>query len=312
MTNPKETSRRKAIKVALFASLGFVALSSAFAQNYPDKPVRIIVPYPAGATADVMMRMIGQRLNEKFGQQFVIDNRAGGGGLAATKAAADAPPDGYTLLFNGPNHVTNLGLYKNVPYDPITDFVPVTQVASAQVVFVASSASGLKTIEQVVAAAKAKPSVLNYASSGTGTGTHLSMEMLIRATGTKFVHVPYKGASPAAIAIAGGEVDVGFGAVPLVIPLIDSKRVTPILVGGNKRLQAFPSVPSLGELGMLNFDVDIWFGLLAPKNTPLAVVDALGQEIRRILKEPAIQERFATIGFAVVGSTRTDFETFKP
>lgn len=303
-------SRRKTLRSSVLAALGLglSAASRGFAQSYPEKPVRIIVPYPAGAAADVMIRSIGQRLADKFGQQFVIDNRAGGGGIAATKAVADAAPDGYTLLFTGPNHVTNLGLYKNVPYDPIAEFAPVTQVASAQSVFVANAATGFKSIYQVVSAAKAQPGLLNYASSGTGTGTHLAMEMLMRATGTKFAHIAYKGGTPAAAAIAAGEVQVGFSIVPLVKPLVDSKRLVPLLVGGTKRLAAFPGVPSLGELGMNNFDVDIWFGLMAPKRVPAAILDALSAEIRRVLTDSVVKERFASIGFSVVGSTAPEFD----
>ena len=308
MNQKSRVFRKLLIKILLPLGVGFGCVLGAGAQSYPDKPVRIVVPYPAGAVADVMMRIIGQRLTVRFGQQFTIDNRPGGGGMAATKAVADAVPDGYTLLFNGPNHVTNLGLYKNVPYDPIADFIPITHVASSQVILVANAATGFTNIGQIVAAAKANPTGLNYASSGAGTGTHLSMEMLMRATGVKFTHIAYKGASPAAVALGGGEVQLGFSSVPLVQPLIETGRVVPILVGGSKRLAAFPSVPSLAELGMLNYDVDIWFGLLAPKSTPAAVVDTLGTEIRRILAEPAMVERFDKFGFTAIGSMPADFE----
>jgi tripartite-type tricarboxylate transporter receptor subunit TctC len=295
---------------SLAAVLGAALLApAAQAQtHWPEKPVKVIIPYPAGAVGDVVMRIVAERLAIKWGQQFVIDNRPGGGGMAATKAVADAPPDGYTLLLNGPNHVTNLGLYKKVPYDPIADFTPITHVASSQTILVAHTSTGYKNIEQIVAAAKARPGALNYASSGTGTGTHLSMEMLMRATGMKLTHITYKGGSPAAIGLAGGEVQVGFSSVPLVQPLIDTGRLVPILVGGNKRLVAYPKVPSLGELGMLNYDVEVWFGLFGPKGVPQPIVDKLSAEVHAMLQEPAMVQRLEKIGFTAVGSTPAEFD----
>ena len=278
------------------------------AQSYPSRPVRIVIPYPPWAVGDIMIRTVGQRLMEILGHPFIIDNRAGGGGLAATEFVAKSTPDGYTLLFNGPNHVTNLGLYANVPYDPVADFVPITHVASSQTVLVAHASTGLKTIQQLVDAAKANPMALNYASSGAGTGTHLSMEMLMRATGTKLTHVSFRGGSPAAVALVAGQVQVGFTSLPLVLSFIKDGRLIPLAVGGSKRLSALPEVPSLADLGMLNYDVEVWFGLLAPKHTPAPVVGVLAKEIRRILNEPGIPEKFDGLGFTVVGSTPAEFD----
>ena len=312
MTANKGFSHRVAavrLAAVLGLGLGLLAAPAAYAQAWPDKPVRIVVPYPAGAVGDVVMRIVGERLSAKWGQQFVIDNRPGGGGMAASRFVADAAPDGYTLLLNGPNHVTNLGLYKQVPYDPIADFTPITHVASSQTMLVAHSSTGFRNVEQIVAAAKSKPGAMNYASSGSGTGTHLSMEMLMRATGTKLTHVSYKGGSPAAVALAAGEVQVGFSSVPLMQALIDTGRLVPILVGGNKRLIAYPKVPSLGELGMLNYDVEVWFGLFGPKGTPPAVVEKLSAEIHAMLAEPAVAQRLEKIGFTAVGSTPAEFDT---
>ena len=309
-SNPIAISRRSAalaLAATLCASLLGAPAAHAQSTAWPDKPVRVVVPYPAGAVGDVMLRIVADRLAAKYGQQFVIDNRAGGGGLAATKFVADAPPDGYTLLLNGPNHVTNLGLYRSVPYDPIADFVPITHIGSSQTMLVAHTSTGFKTVEQIVAAAREKPGAMNYASSGSGTGTHLSMEMFMRATNTKMQHVPYKGGSPAVVGLGGGEVQVGFSSVPLVQPLIEAGRLTPILVGGNKRLTGYPNVPSLGELGMLNHDVEVWFGLLAPKGTPAAITSKLSADVRAVLADPAIAQRFDKQGFSVVGSTEEEF-----
>lgn len=293
--------------LAWLLGMSCVAPISAQAQSYPIRPVRVIVPYPPGAVGDIMIRTVGLRLAEILGHPFVIDNRAGGG-MAATEVVAKSAPDGYTLLFPGPNHVTNLGLYANVPYDPVADFVPITYVASAQTVLVAHASTGLKTIRQLVDAAKAKPMALNYASSGAGTGTHLSMEMLMRATGTKLTHVSFRGATPAAIALVAGQVQAGFTTPPLVLSFIKDGRLVPLAVGGSKRLSVLPDVPSLADLGMLNYDFEVWFGLLAPKNTPAPVVGVLAKEIRRILSEPGLADKFEVLGFTVVGSTPAEFD----
>jgi tripartite-type tricarboxylate transporter receptor subunit TctC len=277
------------------------------AQSYPTKPVRVIIPYPPGAVGDIMMRTVGERLGTLLGQPFVIENRAGGGGLAATEFVAKAPADGYTLLFNGPNHVTNLGLYKNVPYDPINDFAPISYVSSSQTILVTHATTSLKSVKELVEAAKAKPMTINYASSGNGTGTHLSMEMLMRATGMQLTHIPFKGATPSFTALASGQVQVGFTTPALARQFINEGRLNILAVGGSKRLTAFPNVPSLGDLGLINFDFEVWFGLLAPKGTPTPVVDLLAKEIRRVLNEPGMSEKFDALGFTIVGSTPAEF-----
>ena len=277
------------------------------AQSYPTKPVRVLIPYPPGAVGDIMMRTVGERLGTLLGQAFVIENRAGGGGLAATESVAKSPADGYTLLFNGPNHVTNLGLYKNVPYDPVADFAPISYVSSSQTILVTHASSGLKSVKELVEAAKAKPMAINYASSGNGTGTHLGMEMFMRATGIQLTHIPFKGATPAFTALASGTVQVGFTTPPLAKQFIDEGRLNAIAVGGSKRFTGFPNVPSLADLGLLNYDVEVWFGLLAPKGTPQPVVDLLAKEIKRVLAEPGMFERFDALGFTIVGSTPAEF-----
>ena len=290
-----------------FIALLFAVAAPVLGQSYPTKPVRVIIPYPPGAVGDIMMRTVGERLSTLLGQPFVIENRAGGGGLAATESVAKAPADGYTLLFNGPNHVTNLGLYKNVPYDPVNDFAPVSYVSSSQTILVTHASSGIKTVKELVEAAKAKPMGINYASSGNGTGTHLSMEMFMRATGIQLTHIPFKGATPAFTALAAGQVQVGFTTPPLARQFINEGRLHALAVGGSKRLSTFPAVPSLADLGLLNYDVEVWFGLLAPKATPPEVVELLARETRRVLNEPGMHEKFDTLGFTIVGSTPAEF-----
>jgi hypothetical protein len=295
---------------SLFLLIAPLVSGSAIAQKYPDRPIKVVIPYPAGAIGDIIMRMVGQRLTEKLGQPIIIDNRPGGGGLAATEAVAKSTPDGYTLLLNGPNHVSNLGLFAKVPYDPVLDFVPITAIADSQVVLVAHKSAGIKTMQQLVEAAKANPGVLNYGSSGSGTGTHLAAEMLLRAYGISMTHIPYKGGSPAITGQAAGQVQVSFAAVPLAINFIKDGTLIPLAVGGAQKVSTLPNVPTFKDLGIMDYDVEIWFGLLAPKNTPLSIVNVIYEEVRKYVAEPAVMEKFATMGLTPIASSPAQFSTF--
>jgi tripartite-type tricarboxylate transporter receptor subunit TctC len=295
---------------SLFLLIAPLVSGSAIAQKYPDRPIKVVIPYPAGAIGDIIMRMVGQRLTEKLGQPIIIDNRPGGGGLAATEAVAKSTPDGYTLLLNGPNHVSNLGLFAKVPYDPVLDFVPITAIADSQVVLVAHKSAGIKTMQQLVEAAKANPGVLNYGSSGSGTGTHLAAEMLLRAYGISMTHIPYKGGSPAITGQAAGQVQVSFSAVPLAINFIKDGTLVPLAVGGAQKVSTLPNVPTFKDLGIMDYDVEIWFGLLAPKNTPLSIVNVIYEEVRKYVAEPAVMEKFATMGLTPIASSPAQFSTF--
>ena len=295
---------------SLFLLIAPLVSGSAIAQKYPDRPIKVVIPYPAGAIGDIIMRMVGQRLTEKLGQPIIIDNRPGGGGLAATEAVAKSTPDGYTLLLNGPNHVSNLGLFAKVPYDPVLDFVPITAIADSQVVLVAHKSAGIKTMQQLVEAAKANPGVLNYGSSGSGTGTHLAAEMLLRAYGISMTHIPYKGGSPAITGQAAGQVQVSFAAVPLAINFIKDGTLIPLAVGGAQKVSTLPNVPTFKDLVIMDYDVEIWFGLLAPKNTPLSIVNVIYEEVRKYVAEPAVMEKFATMGLTPIASSPAQFSTF--
>ncbi len=300
----------KALTIFLVLTCTFFMSSSASAQKYPDRPIKIIVPYPAGAVGDIMMRLIGQRLTDRLGQPVIIDNRSGGGGLAATEAVAKAAPDGYTLLFNGPNHVTNLALYAKVPYDPILDFDPVIGIASSQIVLVAHKSTGIKSVQQLIELAKAKPGELNYASSGAGTGTHLAMEMFMRGTNTKLTHIPYKGGSAAVVGQASGQVQVSFSSIPVVINFIKDGTLIPLVVGGDQKIPSLPGVPTYKDLNLMNFDVEVWFGLFAPKNTPMAIRNLLYEEIKKYLAEPAVVDKFSDVGMTIIGSSPVQFSDF--
>ncbi len=293
----------------VFMMGGFTA-TIACAQKYPDRPIKLIIPYPAGAVGDIMMRLIGQRLTERLGQPVIIDNRAGGGGLAATEAVAKSPADGYTLLFNGPNHVTNLALFAKVPYDPVADFDPIMGIANSQIVLVTHKSTGIKTVGQLIDRAKLKPNELNYASSGTGTGTHIAMELFLKGTNINLTHIPYKGGSAAVMGQASAQVDISFSAIPVVINFIKNGTLVPLVVGGDQKIPSLPGVPTYKDLGLMNYDVAVWFGLFAPKNTPLAIRNLLYEEIKSYLSEQAVVDKFSDVGMAITATTPAQFGEF--
>ena len=300
----------KRVFAAGFISFLFLHANISHSQNFPNRPIKIIVPYPPGAVGDIMIRIVTQRLSEKFKQGFVIENKSGGGGLAATEGVAKSNPDGYTLLFNGPNHVTNLGLYKKVPYDPVNDFVPVSYVAYSQTILVVHPKTGIKTAQQLIDTAKSRPMELNYGSSGNGTGSALKMQMLMRVTGIKMTHITYRGSSQGIVAQAAGEIDTSFVSTPVVLEFIRNGKLTPLMVNGTQRYPGLPDVPTSKELGLQDSDVEVWFGLFAPKNTPQFIVKTLSDEIQLVLKEASTVERFSTIGLTVVGSSSAQFAEF--
>jgi tripartite-type tricarboxylate transporter receptor subunit TctC len=300
----------RGVFTASFISFLFLYTNTSYSQNFPNRPIKIIVPYPPGAVGDIMIRIVTQRLSEKFKQGFVIENKSGGGGLAATEGVAKSNPDGYTLLFNGPNHVTNLGLYKKVPYDPVNDFVPVSYVAYSQTILVVHPKTGIKTAQQLIDTAKSRPMELNYGSSGNGTGSALKMQMLMRVTGIKMTHITYRGSSQGIVAQAAGEIDTSFVSTPVVLEFIRNGKLTPLMVNGTQRYPGLPDVPTSKELGLQDSDVEVWFGLFAPKNTPQSVVKVLSDEIQLVLKESSTVERFSTIGLTVVGSNSVQFAEF--
>jgi tripartite-type tricarboxylate transporter receptor subunit TctC len=274
---------------------------------FPDKPIRIIVPYPAGATADIMIRAISPELGKALGQPLIIENRAGGSGIAAAGYVAKSAPDGYTLLFDGINHVTNVGLFDHLPYTVGKDFAPVSYVGNVQTVLLANPRTGFKSVADLVRAAKAQPGRLNFGSAGNGTAGHLSMELLTRAAGITLTHIPYKGASPALVGLVGGQVQVLFTGLPPTVSLVQAGQANALVVSGAKRSPSLPDVPSMGELGMLEQDVEIWFGLLAPAETPPAVVDRLSRTVAQVLKQPKVAQLLTEQGVTIVGSTPQQF-----
>jgi tripartite-type tricarboxylate transporter receptor subunit TctC len=261
------------------------------AQPYPNKVVKVIVVYPAGAVADVMLRIVAERLTALLGQPFILDNRPGGSGISGTLTVAKASPDGYTLLMTGVNHVTNTGLFANLPYDSLRDFTPVGVIGTVPVVLVAHPSTGFKTVQDLIRAAKARPGEINFASSGNGTAGHMATEMFAQAAGIKLTHVPYRGGPQAVTDTVGGQIQINSLALSLAMPFIKDGRLIPLLQAGTHKNKALPNVPTMDEIGMRNFIIEVWFGLLAPANLDQEAQRVLKTTLTRIMREPDVIAR---------------------
>ena len=301
-----QTRGRMALLLAACALA--VAAPPAMAQDYPQKPIKMITPYPPGGPTDVLARAISQKLSERLGQPIVIDNRPGASGMIGADMVAKAAPDGYTLLANASIHVINPSLYANPPYDAIRDFAPVSQIAEVPLVLVVNPALGVKTVRELIAKAKASP--LNFASSGNGSAPHLAGEGFNIATGTKMQHIPYKGSGPAITDLIGGQVNLMFDSLPSSMPHIKSGRIIAIAVTTKKRSSALPNVPTVAESGVPGFDVSTWYGVWAPAATPPAIVRRVSTEIAAVVRTPEVSARLAELGAEPVGSTPEEFTAY--
>jgi tripartite-type tricarboxylate transporter receptor subunit TctC len=284
---------------AFMAALLLTATApAALAQgNYPNKPIRLIVAFPAAGSTDIIARLVGQRLSTSLGQQVIIDNRGGAGGTIGTEIAARSAPDGYTLTMGTTStHVIAPAAYTNLKYDPIKDFMPITLVATTPYLLVLNPSVKAANLKEFIALAKSQPGKLNYASAGTGSTTQLAMEMLKIAAGIDVVHVPYNGNGPAGTAVLGGQVQALFGSMPAVLPQAKAGKVRPIAVGTPKRSPALPDVPTVAESGYPGFDASLWLGFFAPKGTPIAIVHRLHGELVKIATSPEMKEQFERNG----------------
>ena len=281
----------------LLAALAAALCAAASAQDYPARPVRIIVPYSAGGNADILGRTLAQKLGDALRQPFVVENRAGANGGIGTDLVAKSPPDGYTLLVTASGPLTvNPTLYRNVPYDPIRDFAPISECAVYQYVLVTLATSPWKSIADIVAAARAKPGAISYGSTGVGGGNHLSGELFALATGTQLTHVPYKGSAPALADLLGGQLGMMFDTVITSVPQIRAGKLRAFAVSSAKRASSLPEVPTLQEAGIKGFDISQWQGFLAPAGTSKAVIDRLNAETVRAMHAPDVHERIAVQG----------------
>jgi tripartite-type tricarboxylate transporter receptor subunit TctC len=267
----------------------------------------MIVPYPAGSSGDIVARLLGQKLSERTGQATVIDNRPGGAGIAGEKAVATADPDGYTLLLTGLNHVTNVGLFPSLPFDTEHDFTPISLVGSVDLVLVAHPSTGFTSAKDLIAAAKARPGKIDFASAGIGTGGHLAMELFARTAGISMTHIPYKGATPALADVLAGHVQVLFTGVPPTLGFISDKKLNGLLVGGKTRAGMLPEIPTAQEIGMQGFYVDVWYGVLGPAALPKPIVNLLSGYIQDIIKDPTFRPRLLEQGISPAGSNPDEF-----
>jgi len=285
------------MKFLLAALASTVIFAAAHAQDYPAKPVRIVVPYSAGGNADILGRTLAQKLGDALKQPFVVENRAGANGGIGTDLVAKSAPDGYTLLVtaSGPI-VVNPTLYANVPYDPVKDFAPISQCAVYQYVLVTLAASPYKSIADIVAAARARPGAVSYGSTGVGGGNHLAGELFALASGTQLTHVPYKGSAPALADLLGGQLTFMFDTVITSVPQIRAGKLRAFAVSSPKRASSLPEVPTLQEAGIRGFDISQWQGFLAPAGTSKAIVERLNAETVRAMRAADVHERIAVQG----------------
>jgi tripartite-type tricarboxylate transporter receptor subunit TctC len=296
---------------SLVALLLAVAAGVANAQNYPSRPLRFIVPFPPGGGNDVMARIIGQKLTDAWGLQVVIDNRGGAGGNIGTEIAARAAPDGYTLFLGGiGSHGTNPGLQSKLPYDPVKDFAPVSQIASASLVVVSNLALPAKSIGELVRYAQQRPGQVNYASSGSGSIAHLSVELFSTMAKIRLQHVPYKGTGPALTDLLSGQVQLLFNSALSMLPQIRANRVRALAVTSASRITPLPDVPTVAESGVAGYDVTSWYGVLVPARTPRTIIDRLQGEIARAVNAPELRERLLSEGAMPVGNSPQQFALF--
>jgi tripartite-type tricarboxylate transporter receptor subunit TctC len=278
---------------------------------YPEKPIKIIVPFPPGGVTDILGRAIGQRMSERLGQAVIVENRAGAGGTIGSAAAAKSAPDGYTLLLGaqGPN-VVSYALVPDLPYHPIRDFAPVIAVASVPNVLVVLSSSPYKTLAELIAAARANPGKLSHASTGIGASPQLGLEVLKMSAKVEIVDVMYKGAAPALMDVLAGHVTMTFDAVATSMPHIRAGKLRPLAVSGSRRVGALPEVPTVAESGYPNFDVAPWYGIWAPAGTPADIVHKLNEEINTILSMPDLVDRMSSMGAELMGGSIESFAAF--
>ena len=301
------------LAMAIVASVG---LSTAHAQSWPSKPVRIIVPFPPGGTTDIVARSLGVELQKMWGQPVIIENRAGAGGNVGAEAVAKSPNDGYTLLMGTVGtHAINAPLFaqagNKMPFDPVKDFVPITLAAGVPNVMVVNPKVPVNSVSEFIAYAKANPGKLNMASSGNGTSIHLTGELFKTMTGTYMVHLPYRGSAPAVSDLLAGNTDVMFDNLPSALPHIKAGKLKALAVTSRARSPALPNVPTIEEAAKLNgFDASSWFGLFAPAGTSRTIVDKIQADVAKALAMPEVRERFVAQGAQPSGSTPDQFAAF--
>ena len=294
------------IGLTLFALTG-----AATAQNYPDRVVRIVNPYPPGGSVDVMARILAQKLTENLGQQFIVENRSGAGGNTGAESIAKADPDGYTLLFTAPGPLTiNQTLYRHLAFDPANDFAPIALFAVAPIVLMVHPSLPARDVQELIALAKKAPGTINFASAGNGTTNHLSGELFKSMANVDIVHVPYRGAGPAMNDLIAGHVQMFFDLLPASLPQINAGKVRALGNAGAKRPAALPGLPTIAEQGLPGFDAVSWVGLVAPAHTPAPVLEKLSAEVAEAVKAPDVVARIHELGSEPGTAFGKDFGAF--
>ena len=292
----------------LGAALAVATLSLAAHAAYPDKPIKWVVPFPPGGAMDAIARTLGEQLSRKFGQPVVVENRPGAGGNIGIDAVAKAPADGYTMVITSIGMVTNRYLYGKLSFDPVKDFVPVSQLAVVPNMLVVNPGKvKARTLRDLIAEAKNNPGKLTYASAGNGTSIHLAGELFTAMTGTDIVHVPYKGSGPAVSDLLGGQVDMMFDSVTSARPYVQAGKLVPLAVTTAKRSTAMPNLPTVAEAGVAGYELSPWFGVFMPAATPKEIVRAINAALLEAMGKPEVKERFRMLGAEPIGSTPEAF-----
>jgi tripartite-type tricarboxylate transporter receptor subunit TctC len=291
------------------AALTLALTTAAAAQDYPTRPVRVIVPFPPGGVNDTVGRMVAAHLSERLGKQFVVENRSGAASIVGSELAANAPKDGYTLLIVSIVNAVNPWLYK-LPYDPLKSFTPIAFLAAAPNVLVVNPELAVKSVKELIALAKAKPGEVPYASAGVGSFMHLGGELFRLTAGVDFLHVPFKGGGPAMIDLVAGHTKVGFATTITTTPHIRSGKLSALGVGALRRSPVLPDVPTIAEAGVPGYECANWIGIVAPAGTPTAILDKLHKELSAIQELPEVQQRFASQGAEIVRMSSAEFGDF--
>jgi tripartite-type tricarboxylate transporter receptor subunit TctC len=277
-------------------------------QAYPTKPIRLIVPFPAGGGADIFARLIGRKLGENMGQQFVADNRAGASGIIGCEVVARSAPDGYTLLMGTTGtHTTNPAVFSKLPYHPLKDFAPISLVAESPFVLLVHPSLPVATLKELIAFAKARPGQLTYASSGAGSSSHLGFELFNLMAGIKGIHVPYKGLPPATVDTISGYVTMTWNSITASAPYIKNKQLKALGIGSSKRSALMPEIPTISEAGLKGFELGSWYGLFAPTGTSPEIVRRLRNEVVKAINDSSMKEQFVALSAEPVGSTPEEF-----
>ncbi len=302
--------RQRSILQYSVALLLAVSSWSCAAEGYPSKPIRMIVPFTAGGGADIVGRLIAQKVSEDWGEQIIVENRAGAAANIGAAFVAKSDPDGYKLLFTGPNHSTNVSLYDNLTYDPVRDFAPVALLTSAPLILVANPEFPAKSVADLIALARAQPGRIAYGSAANGGAGHLAMELLKSTAGIDMIHVPYKGSAPMINDLIGGRISIAFDNILSSSQFIKAGSLRAIATSGASRAPSIPGTPTVAESGLPGFDVTVWQGLLAPAGTPPEIVDLLNRKFVAALHAPEVTSRLAAMNIELTGSTPGQFAEF--